>query len=89
MLDGDAQGDPAAERVTHSVGLLDPEMLYQRSDVVGHRLEAHRAVDIRGAPVRLQVNGNHPPSLGKQRHDLAEHFRRAQPTSRISGSPLP
>jgi hypothetical protein len=65
-------------------------MLDQRVDVVGHRVEAQRTVDIGGAPVGLQINSNHPPGLREQRQDLAEHFGRAQPAvqqdQRFSGA---
>jgi hypothetical protein len=63
MADSGAQGYIAAKRLTHNVGLSNPEMLDQRGDVVGHRREAQGAVDIGGATVGLQINNNHLPIL--------------------------
>jgi hypothetical protein len=63
MADGGSQGYTTAERVTHNVGLPDPEMLDQRGDVVGHRSKAQGAVNIGGATVALQINNNYLPIL--------------------------
>jgi len=79
MADGSAHGDAAADRVAHNVGLREPKMLDQRGDVVGHRFVTQWAVDIGGAPVSLQIDGNHFPVLRKRRHDVAEYFGSGQP----------
>jgi len=65
MLDGGAQGDARSQRVTHDVGLLDPEVLHQRGDIAGQGLVSHGAVDIGGAPVGLQIHPNHAPGIGE------------------------
>ena len=51
----------------------------QRGDVVGHRLEAQRAADVRGAAVRLQVDGDDPAVLRERGQHRAEHLTRAEP----------
>ncbi len=77
MLDGGAEGDAAAHRVTHDVGPAHLEMLDQGGDVVGHGLQAQRAVDVGSASVGLQVHRDHLPSLGERREGLGEHVGRA------------
>ena len=90
MLDGGPQGDAAAQRVAHDVGLFDPQMLDQGGDVVSHQLEAQRAIDVGGAPMGLQIDGDHLPVLGEGWQHLAEHLDPpTPPCSRISGSPAP
>src|SRR6266851_5042101 len=48
-------------------------MLDECGDVVGHRLEAQRPVDVGGAPVALQVDGDDLPPAGKLGQDRVEH----------------
>jgi hypothetical protein len=46
----------------------------ERGDVVAHRLEAQRAVHVRGAAVPLQVDRDHPAPAGQPRQDRGEHL---------------
>jgi hypothetical protein len=75
----DAQDDAATDRVTHYVGLLVPQILDQRRDVVCHPVVVEQAVDIRGALVGFQIDGNHLPVLQERRQDLVEHFGSSRP----------
>ena len=74
MPDGRAQRDAAAHRVTHYIGLFDPEMLHQRGNIVRHGFEAERPVDIGGVSVALQIHGDHAAASREQRQILAEHL---------------
>jgi len=79
MLDRGAQGGPAAEGVAHHVGLREAQVPDEPGDVIAHRLEAHRPIDVRGAAVRLQVDRDHPAALGQHRQDRGVHLARAEP----------
>ena len=46
---------PAAERVADDVRLLEPEVVDERGDVVGHEPDVDRPIDVGGAPVALEV----------------------------------
>jgi hypothetical protein len=67
-------------------------MLDQGGDVVGHRLGAQRAVDVRGAAVALQVDGDDAPAGGQRGHDRLEHRAGAeaavQQHERLAGAVL-
>jgi len=68
-----------AEGVTHHVRLRQAKVPDQRGDVVAHRLEAQRAVHVRGTAVPLQVDRDHPAPAGQQRQDRGEHLAGAVP----------
>ena len=70
---GSLQGDPATQRITHNVGLLDPEILNQPGNVVGHCLETQRPVDIGRVSVTLQFNSDDLPFLGEGLQVRPEH----------------
>ena len=79
VLDRRPQRHAAAEREPHDRGALVPEGADQRRDVVGHRLEPHRAVDGRRAAVRLEVDPDDLPPGGEQVDVRAEHLDRPEP----------
>jgi len=51
----------------------------QRGDVVGHRLVTQRVAGVRGAGVRLQIDGDDPALRGERGQHRAEHLTRAEP----------
>src|SRR5258706_11057 len=73
MPERDLQTNPATKRKAHDVGVLEAEVLDEYGDIVGHRLEAQRPVDVGGAPVALQVDGDDLPPSGKNGQDRVEH----------------
>jgi len=72
VLDRGAQRHEATERVAHDVGPGEAEVLDERRDVAGHDLRAQRAVDVGGAAVCLQVDGDDPASGAERGHDRLE-----------------
>ena len=66
------EGDRGAHAVAEDVGLGHPELAEQRRGVVGHVLDAQRAVDVGGVAVRLLLDGDHPPVLGERGEQLRE-----------------
>src|SRR5208283_3267659 len=48
-------------------------MCDQCRHVVGHQLVAQGTIDIRGAPVGLQIDGDDLPVSGERRQDFAKH----------------
>src|SRR2546421_4666555 len=73
------QRHPAPERVAPHVGLVEPEMVDERRDVVGHEAHLDGPVDVRGAPVALQVDRDDLVARGELRHHLGEHLARPEP----------
>ena len=67
MADRRPQGNTSAQRITGDIGLLNAQILGQGADVVGHRVEAQRPVDVRSAPMGLQIDGDYLPVLGQLR----------------------
>ena len=59
VLDGGEERDPAAERVADDVRLVEPEVVDERRDVVGHEPDVDRPVDVGGPAVALEVDGDH------------------------------
>jgi hypothetical protein len=57
-------GDATAKRVAHDIGTCETEIFDQRADVVGHRLETQRAVNVGRAAMGLQIYGDDLPALG-------------------------
>jgi hypothetical protein len=51
----------------------------QGGDIVGHRLEPERAVDVGGTAVRLQVSGDDPAAASQLVQDRAERVAGAEP----------
>ena len=47
--------DAAAERVADEVRLVEPEVVDERRDVVGHEPDVDRPIDVGGAAVALEV----------------------------------
>ncbi len=52
-LNGRSKRDFASKRVAHHVGFLESQVMDQCGDIVGHRLEAQRAVIIDSTTVSL------------------------------------
>ncbi len=78
MANRDHRRDAAAQRIAHHVAPVDPEVLDQRRDVVGHEPDVERAVDVGRPAVALEVDGDHL-AVGRQRgQDRAEHLARAE-----------
>ena len=63
------QRDAAAERVADDVRPVEPEVVDQRGDVVGHELDVERPVDVGGAPVPLQVGCDDLVVVGERGQD--------------------
>jgi hypothetical protein len=57
--------DETAEAETEQIGVGDPQMVEQRDDVTGQRLDGHRAVGVGGVPVALELYRDHLPSRRK------------------------
>ena len=57
--------DETAEAETEQIGLGDPQMVEQRDDVTGQRLDRHRAVGVGGVPVALELHRDHLPARRK------------------------
>jgi hypothetical protein len=58
----DRAGDETTQAETEQVGLLDPQLVEQRDDVTGLRLDRHRAAGVGGVPVALELNRDHLPA---------------------------
>ena len=71
--------DAAAERVADEVGLLEPEVVDEGRDVVGHEPDVDRPIDVGGAAVPLEVDRDDLVALGQRREDRPEHLARAEP----------
>ena len=70
---------PSAERVADEVRLLEPEVVDQGRDVVGHEPDVDRPIDVCGAAVPLEVDRDDLVALGQHREDRPEHLTRAEP----------
>src|SRR5579871_6181771 len=73
MLNGEAEGCSAAERIAEEIKALEAELFGHGRDVVGHELAAKGAIDIGGMAVALQVDRNDLPVLGECGQDRIEH----------------
>ena len=78
-FDRRAERHAAAERVADDVRLVEPEVVDQRRDVVGHQPHVDRSVDVGGAAVPLQVDGDDLVALGQRGQDRPEHLARPEP----------
>jgi len=74
VLDRGQQSHPAAERVAHDVGLVQPEMVDERGNVIGHEPDVDRPVDVGRPAVSLQVGGDDLVPLGERGKDRPEHL---------------
>ena len=66
--------DTAAERVAHDIRLSELQVIDETGDVIAHRLERERAIDIRGAAMSLEVHGDRLPVRGECVDVRAEHL---------------
>ena len=78
VVDRGLERDPAAERVADEVDLLEPEVLDEGGDVVAHRDEADRPVDVGRAPVALEVGEDDAVSGGELVGHRPEHLARPE-----------
>src|SRR5437764_12178373 len=53
-------------------------MIDQRGNVISHELDVDGAIDVSGAAVALQVDGDHLMALRELRKNGPEHFARPQ-----------
>src|SRR5215210_2858229 len=72
MTNGSLQRDAATQGKAEDVGVFEPEVLDQASDVVRHLLEAQRAIDIGSVPVSLEFDRDELPGLGQQWQHLSK-----------------
>ena len=63
MLYRDTKRDAATERVTHDVGLLDPQAPKDDRHVVSHVDETDGPIRQRGAPMSIEVDRDHSAIL--------------------------
>jgi hypothetical protein len=54
--------DETAEAEAEQIGLGDPQMVQQRDDVTGQRLDRHRAAGVGGVPAALQLHRDDLPA---------------------------
>ena len=88
ILHRSEQRNAAAERIADDVGLLQPEVVDERRDVVGHQLDVDRPVDVRRAPVPLEVDGDDLMALRQRGERRPEHLAGSEPTvQQDHGSP--
>ena len=66
------QGDASAHAVTKDIGTFDPKVPDRGGDIIRHLFEGHRAVNIRGVPMGLQLEGDDLAGLGQGRQKLSE-----------------
>ena len=66
------QGHPAAKAEAEHVGLADAEVVQQRGHVTGQVAQVDVPVDVGGAPVSLQLGGDHLAVGGQLGPDVAE-----------------
>jgi hypothetical protein len=83
--------DEAAEAEAEEIGRGDPQMVEQRDDVTGQRLDRHGAAGVGGVPVALEFRRDHLPA----RREGSSNGRKLRPMvirppwSSTSGLPLP
>ena len=79
LLPRGEERDPAAERVADDIRLLQPEVVDEGRDVVGHEPDVDRPIDVGGAAVPLEIDRDDPVALGQGGEDRPEHLTRAEP----------
>ena len=77
--DGGEERDAATERVAHDVGLLEPEVVDERGDVVGHELDVDRPIDVGGPAVALEIGDDDLVARREGRQQRPEHLARPEP----------
>jgi hypothetical protein len=87
MLDRAAQAGVAAEGVAQQVRLAEPEVIDQRGDVVAEVLVPELPVDVRGAAVPLQFDGDDPAVPRQLVEQIAEHAGQAVAARRPETTP--
>jgi len=70
---------PSAERVAHEVRPVQPEVVDECGDVVGHEPDVERSVDVGRAAVPLQVDGDDLVPLRQPGKERPEHLARPEP----------
>ena len=78
-FDRSEQRHAAAERVADDVRLLEPEVVDEGRDVVGHEPDVDRPIDVRGAAVPLEVDRDDLVALGQRGEYRPEHLARHEP----------
>ena len=71
--------DAATERVADDVRLVEPEVVDERRDVVGHEPDVDRAIDVGRPAVTLEVDRDDLVVRGEGGQDRPEHLARAEP----------
>ena len=90
ILHRSEERNAAAERIADDVRLLQPEVVDERRDVVCHQLHVDRPVDVRRAPVPLEVDDDDLVALRQRGEDRPEHLAGSEPTvQQDHGSPCP
>ena len=73
------QCNAAAEGVADDVWLLEPEVVDEGHDVVGHESDVDRPIDVRGAPMSLEVDRDHLVPFRQRWEHRPEHLTRHEP----------
>ncbi len=68
------QRHAAPQRVAHNVGLGELEVVDERGDVIRHEPRVDRPIDVCGASVSLEVDGDHLVVRRELRHHGLEHL---------------
>ena len=81
---------PAAQGIAHQVRRVQPQVVDEGRDVIGHEPDIKRSVDVGGAAVALEVDGDDLVVFGQGEKGRPEHLARpGPPCSRIIGRPAP
>ncbi len=76
ILHGSEQRHAAAERVADDVWLVEPEVVDEGRDVVGHQPDVDRPIDVRRAAVALEVDHDDLVALRQRGEYRPEHLAR-------------
>ena len=63
--------------MAHEVDFFEAKVIDEGGDIVRHRLEDQREVDVGREPIGLQTDGDNLPAFCEQQQGLAEHLDRA------------
>ena len=80
MPDGGLQRDATSQGIAEEVGLFESQGRNQCSDIVRHRLEGQRAIDVGGMAVSLQLDSNDASRRGKLCYQLSYRFNGPEST---------